>query len=91
MTKLGEFEGGYGRTGVISLGDGVCALCGKSALCLIVDQSEGEYEPGMACQDCIGRAFTAAQPETRAGVLRDQPEFIEQAFAPIPMAGWPPR
>jgi hypothetical protein len=53
------FDGEYGRLGGIRVTDTVCGGCGKAAMCLHVDQSEGEYKPGIVCRDCIVRLFGA--------------------------------
>lgn len=52
-----HFDGNYGRTGTIQVTDTVCAGCRKAAMCLHVDQSEGEYHPGTVCRDCIEKLF----------------------------------
>lgn len=52
------FDGQYGRVGWICVTDTVCAGCHKAAMCLHVDQSEGEYYPGTICRECIERLFS---------------------------------
>ena len=53
-----SFDGKYGRDGVMRATRAACAGCGEEKKCLRVDQSEGEYDPGLICLDCIERLFS---------------------------------
>jgi len=57
MSKVIEFDGGYGRTGTVEVEVAICCACKKSKLCLVIDQSEKEYEPGSICNDCAAAMF----------------------------------
>lgn len=48
-----SFEACYGRIGIIWIGKDECLSCKTVKQCLIVDQSEGEYNQGVICFDCI--------------------------------------
>lgn len=47
------FEGGYGRIGIIWIDRQMCVCCKNRKECLVVDQSEGEYNQASVCFDCI--------------------------------------
>ena len=55
-----SFDANYGRDGVFGVVHGKCMGCGEEKKCLHVDQSEGEYNAGLICLDCIGRLFGVA-------------------------------
>jgi len=57
MGKLIEFDGGYGRTGTVEVKAAICCSCKTVKSCLVVDQSQDEYESGNICQDCIAALF----------------------------------
>lgn len=52
-----SFDADFGRDGMFRTANGKCAGCGEQRKCLHVDQSEGEYKPGVICLDCIERLF----------------------------------
>jgi hypothetical protein len=54
---VADFDGNCGRSGEIWLGDGVCDACGDICTCLQTDASEGEYNAGKICFECIQKAF----------------------------------
>ena len=48
-----EFDGGYGRIGIICIKKAICTICDKESSCLSMDGSEGEYKDGCICKECI--------------------------------------
>lgn len=46
------FDANYGRMGRIALEDAKCSGCGFQGVCIVVDQSEGEYHAGAICREC---------------------------------------
>lgn len=58
-TLLAEFDGNYGRKGIIQVGEAICAVCKRERVCVIVDQSEGEYHSGNICGECASSATTS--------------------------------
>jgi hypothetical protein len=60
--KLADFDGGYGRSGVIRFVTGKCSVCGAGPLPVIeIDASEAEYNAGRICRECAERAFGVQQ------------------------------
>lgn len=56
--EIVEFPGGYGRTGLIWVGENeTCDVCQKSEFCICIDSSEAEYGAGRICRNCISDAF----------------------------------
>lgn len=53
---LAEFDGNYGRQGIIEVGDATCDVCKQVRVCIIVDASEGEYNAGNVCPECVTKA-----------------------------------
>lgn len=47
-----RFDANYGRCGTIRRATAKCCGCGEEKLCIVVDQSEGEYNPGAVCSKC---------------------------------------
>jgi len=60
IIKICTFDGGYSRTGEISVYKTDCSKCGVFTLCILIDGSDCEYAPGTICQRCSERAFTDA-------------------------------
>jgi hypothetical protein len=54
---IAEFDANYGRTGKIQVADATCDVCQQAAPCIVIDQSEGEYEAGHICAECARKAF----------------------------------
>lgn len=49
-----EFDGGYGRVGVIeAIERGTCDLCGTEGRCISIDATEGEYVNALICAPCV--------------------------------------
>lgn len=53
------YDGGYGRQGTVKLMQDECAACRQERRCLVLDSSEGEYNPGAICQTCANTLFAA--------------------------------
>lgn len=59
-----SFDANYGRDGVFSTTRAKCMGCGEERKCLHVDQSDGEYNAGVICLDCIERLFSESSTGT---------------------------
>ncbi len=57
MSTIYMFDANYGRKGKVAITRRKCMMCKRNSSCLVVDQSENEYFPFVACQDCIDEAF----------------------------------
>lgn len=48
------FDGGYDRLGRIwTYENSLCHGCGEIRKVIAIDASEGEYDPGKICLDCV--------------------------------------
>jgi superfamily II helicase len=55
---IANFDGKYGREGEIWVTKEHCDKCkSEQEYTICVDQSEGEYNPGKICIDCIREAL----------------------------------
>lgn len=52
-----NFTAGYGRPEIFEISKGICHRCEKPSLCLCVDSSDEEYEPGRICLPCVKALF----------------------------------
>ena len=52
-----SFDGGYGRTGRIYAEEAKCSICLEQQTCIVIDQSEGEYNAGCVCERCTSMLF----------------------------------
>lgn len=62
---LAEFDGNYGRKGTIIVGEAECDVCKQDRACIIIDQSEGEYNAGHICGECARNATISNSAKTK--------------------------
>ena len=53
----------YSRIAYADVGRFKCDGCGKVAICLSVDTSEGEYGSITVCRECIANLFANHKPK----------------------------
>lgn len=61
VKDIKNFEAAYNRSGYIELAHTECDACGKTAKCVSIDSSEGEYGSGSVCKECIDAAYNSTE------------------------------
>ncbi|MBI3273867.1 MAG: hypothetical protein HYZ69_01865 [Candidatus Colwellbacteria bacterium] len=54
---IGTFSAQYGKTGIIGVAMGICALCRNKKRIISIDSSGGEYGAGNICKECVMKAI----------------------------------
>lgn len=82
MTLIATFDGGHGRVGTITNGDSTCSVCGKESVrCVSIDGSDGEYDAGSICVDCMSEFGQSIQRNERenCAVVLEMNGYIDAA------------